>query len=52
MSARPATPSGGAAPPDEPVAFYAKHVKIYPREVRGRFDRLRRLAVFGLLGLF
>jgi cytochrome c oxidase accessory protein FixG len=45
--------SGGPAqPPEEPVSFYAKHVKIHPREVRGRFDRLRRVAVFGLLGLF
>ncbi|MBS0376368.1 MAG: cytochrome c oxidase accessory protein CcoG [Proteobacteria bacterium] len=52
MTAPLATPSGGAAPPDEPVAFYAKHVKIYPREVAGRFDRLRRVAVLALLGLY
>jgi cytochrome c oxidase accessory protein FixG len=43
---------GPPQPPGEPAAFYAKHVKIYPREVSGRFARLRQLAVFGLLGLF
>ncbi len=36
----------------EPSSLYAAHQKIYPREVAGRFDRLRRLAVWGLLGLF
>ncbi len=37
-----------------PVAagLYAAHRKIYPREVSGRFARLRWLAVFVLLGLF
>jgi cytochrome c oxidase accessory protein FixG len=45
--------SGGVSrPPEEPAAYYAKHVKIHPREVRGRFDRLRRIAVVALLGLF
>src|SRR5208337_1737533 len=43
---------GPPQPPDEPASFYAKHLKIHPREVFGRFDRLRRLAVFTLLGLF
>ena len=53
MSARPERPSGGtAAPPDEAVSYYAKHVKIHPREVEGRYDRLRRWSVFALLGLF
>jgi cytochrome c oxidase accessory protein FixG len=32
--------------------LYAAHKKIYPREVRGRFARLRVLAVIVLLGLF
>lgn len=32
--------------------FYVSADKIYPREVQGRFDRLRRLAVLALLGLF
>lgn len=37
---------------DEVVSFYAKHEKIHPREVTGRFSRLRKVAVFVLLGLF
>ncbi len=53
MNAERADRHGGAPPPPEPPAsYYAKHVKIHPREVAGRFDRLRRYAVFGLLGLF
>ena len=36
----------------EPSAFYVAAAKIYPREVRGRYDRLRRAAVIVLLGLF
>ena len=39
-------------PREEVVSFYAKHEKIHPRDVSGRFSRLRRLAVFVLLGLF
>ena len=35
-----------------PTSLYEAHKKIYPREVEGRFDRLRRLAVWVLLGLF
>jgi cytochrome c oxidase accessory protein FixG len=45
----------GEAPPPSPgdgTSFYAKHAKVHPREVDGRFDRLRRVAVFVLLGLF
>jgi len=38
-----AAPSGG---------LYAKTEKIYPREVRGRFARMRTLAVFVLLGIY
>ena len=53
MNAELGRPAGGAAPPpEEPASYYARHVKIHPREVSGRFDRLRRLAVFALLGLF
>jgi cytochrome c oxidase accessory protein FixG len=33
-------------------SYYAKHRKIYPREVQGRFARLRTTAVFALLGLY
>jgi len=45
--------SGPAGPvAAEPTSLYAAQQKIYPREVDGRFDRLRRLAVWLLLGLF
>jgi cytochrome c oxidase accessory protein FixG len=37
---------------EEVVSFYAKHEKIHPREIAGRFSNLRRTAVFVLLGLF
>jgi cytochrome c oxidase accessory protein FixG len=33
-------------------AFYASRPKAYPREIGGRFQRLRKLAVLVLLGLF
>ena len=33
-------------------SLYAAHQKLYPREVGGRFARLRILAVAGLLGVF
>jgi polyferredoxin len=36
----------------EPASFYAKHQKVYSREVRGRFDTLRRASVFVLLGIY
>jgi cytochrome c oxidase accessory protein FixG len=53
VNAAPDHPAGGSSPPPvDPPSFYAKHVKIHPREVAGRFDRLRTLAVFALLGLF
>ncbi|HXN09642.1 MAG TPA: 4Fe-4S binding protein, partial [Steroidobacteraceae bacterium] len=35
-----------------PIAFYAAAQKIYPREVKGRFARLRKAAVVVLLGLY
>ena len=40
--------------PQQPETFsmYQAREKIYPREVHGRFQRLRTLAVFALLGLF
>ena len=33
-------------------SLYRKDPKIYPRDVQGRFARLRKLAVFALLGLY
>jgi polyferredoxin len=33
-------------------ALYAKQPKVYPREVGGRFQRLRTASVFWLLGMF
>jgi polyferredoxin len=33
-------------------AMYAAHQKIYPREISGRFQRLRTAAVFLLLGIY
>jgi cytochrome c oxidase accessory protein FixG len=38
--------------PAPPAAFYAAAAKIYPREIDGRFSRLRKGAVLVLLGLF
>jgi len=32
--------------------LYARHRKVYPREISGRFARLRSLAVWVLLGIF
>ncbi|MCS6946222.1 MAG: cytochrome c oxidase accessory protein CcoG [Steroidobacteraceae bacterium] len=34
------------------VEFYERHQKVYPREVTGRFARLRALAVVVLLGVY
>jgi len=39
-------------PPPVGGSLYAAQQKIYPREVSGRFNRLRVGAVFALLGLF
>ncbi|MEE4217701.1 MAG: cytochrome c oxidase accessory protein CcoG [Xanthomonadales bacterium] len=39
-------------PVGTPEVLYLKEPKIYPREVSGRYDRLRKLAVFVLLGLY
>ena len=36
--------------PGGEASLYQKEPKIYPREVSGRFDRLRKIAVFVLLG--
>ncbi|MFC4727965.1 cytochrome c oxidase accessory protein CcoG [Coralloluteibacterium thermophilus] len=33
-------------------SLYAKQPKVYPREIKGRFQRLRTAAVFWLLGMF
>jgi len=38
--------------PELPGGFYVAAEKIYPREVQGRFARLRQVAVVLLLGLF
>lgn len=37
---------------DDDGAMYAAHKKIYPREIGGRFSRLRIAAVFWLLGMY
>jgi cytochrome c oxidase accessory protein FixG len=42
------SPSGTASPAN----LYAAHQKVYPREVTGRFARLRVIAMVALLGLF
>jgi len=34
------------------VSYYQAHQKIYPREVQGRFARLRTLSVWVLLGIY
>ncbi len=34
------------------TSLYQAHRKIYPREVSGRFDRLRQVAIWVLLGLY
>jgi len=41
-------PAGTAAQ----QSLYAAHQKVYPREVTGRFARLRLIAMIALLGLF
>ncbi len=43
-----AAPSAGLAAD----SYYEAHRKVYPREVRGRFATLRRIAVWVLLGIF
>ncbi|MCD9033548.1 4Fe-4S binding protein [Luteimonas sp. Y-2-2-4F] len=37
---------------DRGGSLYVSESKVYPRSVRGRFDRLRTAAVFWLLGMF
>jgi len=37
---------------DTQESLYAKQPKVYPREIDGRFQRLRTAAVFWLLGMF
>ena len=37
---------------EETGSFYVSERKIYPRDVSGRLDRLRKLAVVWLLGMF
>ncbi|MCR6495768.1 hypothetical protein LJB71_05670 [Thermomonas sp. S9] len=33
-------------------SVYVSERKVYPRDVSGRFDRLRKMAVFWLLGMY
>ena len=45
--------TGPTAPAEETlVSLYEKGEKVYPREIQGRFQRLRVLAVWVLLGLY
>lgn len=48
-SRSPGTLSHGNA---EATGMYTAHQKVYPREIRGRFQSLRKLAVLVLLGLY
>jgi len=45
-------PALAAVPAGSEQPFYLAAEKIYPREIRGRFTRLRKLAVLILLGLY
>ena len=38
--------------PQGATSYYEARKKVYPREIKGRFQRLRTLAVFALLGLY
>jgi cytochrome c oxidase accessory protein FixG len=38
--------------PDAGDSLYRKDPKVYPRDVKGKFARLRKLAVIALLGLY
>jgi cytochrome c oxidase accessory protein FixG len=38
--------------PPRAAALYQSAKKIYPREIKGRFDRLSKIATYALLGLF
>ena len=40
------------APANAGSSLYQKEPKIYPREVKGKYARLRKLAVLILLGMF
>ncbi len=52
-SARVAGVRGAPAPaPAESESFYEAQQKVYPREVAGRFSRLRTIAAWVLLGLY
>jgi cytochrome c oxidase accessory protein FixG len=42
----------GASDAPPPVSLYEAHQKVYPREIDGRFARLRTLSVWVLLGIF
>ena len=46
------TTAAGSSTTAAPETYYLAHQKIYPREVSGRFQRLRHAAVWVLLGLY
>lgn len=50
MSAEPAPQ--GKDPSGENVLLYQSAVKIYPRQAKGRFARLRLVSMLGLLGIY
>lgn len=52
MSARGQASKARATPGPEAVSMYEAHQKVYPREVKGRFQNLRTGMVFLLLGVF
>ena len=37
---------------DAPASMYVSEKKIHPRDIDGRFQRLRKIAVWVLLGMF
>ncbi len=46
------TTGAGSNTTAAPETYYLAHQKVYPREVSGRFQRLRHVAVWVLLGLY
>ena len=46
------TAAAGSNTTAAPETYYLAHQKIYPREISGRFQRLRHAAVWVLLGLY
>jgi cytochrome c oxidase accessory protein FixG len=52
MTNKNMSPSPDLSNDEESSSFYAKHKKVYPREVHGIFATLRNLSMVALLGLF